>query len=285
MNENEITVTVNTNDYNALTRASDMLNALATDLSQSPDSDNDETILEKVAEIQNVSVNSLVDVQADILGVDEPFEADLPPLVHSGVDLDSDGYPWDVRIHGVSRLKTKKDNKWKKIKNINKNKPGLVEQVEAELCIAMAASPNKPIVTNPIDGVQYQVENTDHIPTKDIITSGVVGTQLPAPLPIEVAEPDKYLVNDVEYTAEQLRESKWTDDQMKPFKVNNKHVDTVAASMTFPEFMAKVTPAKTAGTITDEHVTAALNTQGITSLPLLAARPNLIPAVAKALFG
>jgi hypothetical protein len=37
--------------------------------------------------------------------------------------------------------------------------------------------------------------------------------------------------------------------------------------------------------VTDERVLAAINSQGIESLPLLGARPDLIPAVAAALQG
>jgi hypothetical protein len=48
---------------------------------------------------------------------------------------------------------------------------------------------------------------------------------------------------------------------------------------TFPELMAAIT----AGGITPAAVQAALNLQGITSLPLLASRPDLIPAVAETL--
>jgi hypothetical protein len=48
---------------------------------------------------------------------------------------------------------------------------------------------------------------------------------------------------------------------------------------TFPELMAAIT----AGGIAPPAVQAALNLQGITSLPLLASRPDLIPAVAEIL--
>jgi hypothetical protein len=48
---------------------------------------------------------------------------------------------------------------------------------------------------------------------------------------------------------------------------------------TFPELMAAIT----AGGIAPPAVQAALNLQGITSLPLLASRPDLIPAVAETL--
>lgn len=49
-----------------------------------------------------------------------------------------------------------------------------------------------------------------------------------------------------------------------------------AAVTTFPELMAKIT----ASGIDQATVTAAVNKQGLQALPLLAARPDLIPAVA-----
>jgi hypothetical protein len=54
---------------------------------------------------------------------------------------------------------------------------------------------------------------------------------------------------------------------------------TDSAVATFPELMAAIT----AGGIAPPAVQAALNLQGITSLPLLASRPDLIPAVAEIL--
>jgi len=52
------------------------------------------------------------------------------------------------------------------------------------------------------------------------------------------------------------------------------------AVSTFPELMAKIT----ASGVDQATVTAAVNKQGLQALPLLAARPDLIPAVAAELF-
>ena len=52
------------------------------------------------------------------------------------------------------------------------------------------------------------------------------------------------------------------------------------AVSTFPELMAKIT----ASGIDPATVTAAVNKQGLQALPLLAARPDLIPSVAAELF-
>lgn len=59
----------------------------------------------------------------------------------------------------------------------------------------------------------------------------------------------------------------------------------VETAITFPEIMSKITAAQAAGTLTDVQVLAALNAQGLASLPLLAVRPDLVPSVNAALFG
>ena len=56
-------------------------------------------------------------------------------------------------------------------------------------------------------------------------------------------------------------------------------VPTDSTVATFPELMAAIT----AGGIAPAAVLAAVNLQGLASLPLLASRPDLIPAVAKTL--
>ena len=49
--------------------------------------------------------------------------------------------------------------------------------------------------------------------------------------------------------------------------------------------MQLVTPALADKTITDEQVTAACVKNGVASIALIAARPDLIPAVKTELFG
>ena len=57
-----------------------------------------------------------------------------PPVTPS-VELDSDGYPWDRRIHSGAKTKVK-DGTWKKLRNLD---PGLIEDVQAELEQSRAA--------------------------------------------------------------------------------------------------------------------------------------------------
>lgn len=152
-----------------------------------------------------------------------PAPADTP-AAPAGVELDSDGLPWDSRIHSGSKGKLAKTKQWKKKRGVD---PALVEQVEAELKAAMSASPANPV----------EPSAEAHTPT-------------PAPAPAAPASP-------------------------APAPAPS------GAITTFPALMQKIT----AQGVPQADVTAAVNKQGLQALPLLAARPDLIPAVAATLFG
>ena len=145
-----------------------------------------------------------------------------------GVEVDSAGLPWDARIHGAAKKKTKKDELWKKIRGVD---PALVETVEAELHAAMAI----PAASSEASGVTAEVTKV---------------TKKPAP-------PAETVVTEI----------------------------TPGVAITFPELMAKITNGYAGGTLTEAQVTKAVADQGLGSLPLLAARPDFVPAVNIALFG
>ena len=68
--------------------------------------------------------------------VTQDADADQTVTSHSnGVETDSDGLPWDHRIHASTKTQTK-DGKWKKKRGVDKE---LVDQVEAELKATMTA--------------------------------------------------------------------------------------------------------------------------------------------------
>lgn len=229
-------------DYNALTRASDMLHGLAIDLSKEKPASTvvertvtksvgDASITETTKTLQEAAPSlgassTAVDDQhiaapaaADVFApkpatnaAEQPAEVAQPAAV-AGVEVDSDGLPWDHRIHalgaGGTHNKLKKTQQWKKKRGVD---AALVAEVEAELRAAMAAGPANPVVM----------------------------TSEPAPAPAPAA---------------------------------------TGGTTTFPALMAAIT----ANGIDQAVVTAAVNAQGLTALPLLAARPDLIPAVATAL--
>lgn len=152
--------------------------------------------------------------------------APSPGATEAGVELDSDGLPWDHRIHSGSKGKLAKTDQWKKKRGVD---PELVEQVEAELRAAMSASP-----ANPVE--------------PDRKESATPATPTPAPAPAPVEQP--------------------------------KQDATGGAITSFPALMQRITAAG----LDQATITAAVNKQGLSSLPLLAARADLIPAVAAELF-
>lgn len=158
-----------------------------------------------------------------------------PAKAQSGVELDSDGLPWDHRIHalgaGGTHNKLKKTQQWKKKRGVDES---LVTQVEAELKATMAAGPANPVVTT-----------TESAPAPDTTLTAA-------------------------HNAAQ---------EETPAKPSPAPAATVGTVDTFPELMAAITANK----IDADTVTAAVGTQGLASIMLLATRPDLIPAVAKAL--
>ncbi len=105
--------------------------------------------------------------------MDSDDAMDIPPppgpdaAAPEGVDLDKDGLPWDVRIHGKAKKKTVKDGLWTKTRGIEKKSPGLVEKVEAELRATMAASPQNPITPAADDTPPPPANDTPPPPADD----------------------------------------------------------------------------------------------------------------------
>ena len=157
-----------------------------------------------------------------------PSDAVPPAAAVSGVTVDSDGLPWDGRIHSGSKATLAKTKQWK-----NRRKPGdqtedqwgqYVASVETELRQVMQAGPSNPIVP--------------------------AGPATPTPPPVAAVTPTPPLAA----------------------------ADAIAS---LPALFRYITD----NNVTDERVLAAINSQGIESLPLLGARPDLIPAVAAMLQG
>lgn len=148
-----------------------------------------------------------------------------------GVELDSDGLPWDSRIHAGSKGKLAKTKQWKKKRGVD---PELVEEVEAELRAAMSASPANPVEAKPTPAP----------------APAPAASEKPAPAPAPASGPAPA------------------------------PAAATGAITSFPALMQRITAAG----IAQADVTAAVNKQGLQALPLLAARPDLIPAVAAELF-
>ena len=263
-----ITITVDLNDLVGLNRATDLFTNLANDAGLYADA-------KKTPDKDGVVVNA-----ADKFGkVENPNKTEGTPPPPGGdgttstlVDLDKDKLPWDGRIHGEKKLKTTKGF-WKKIKNIEKNEPGLVAKVEAELRAVMAAYP----VETESSATEDEATQTPPPPPAD---------SNPPPPPIESILIPEYLVDGKLYTADQLRASGWNDGQINklPPHETSETADTSTTAITFPEFMGKVTAALADGTLTQVQVDTALAAEKLASFPLLSARQDLVPKIYAALF-
>lgn len=265
-------------DYDALTRAADMFHGMATDCKHGGvvhiDKDKEKQV-DEIVENDGISAAPapVINIDGDDAGKQqESSAAPAPANGVTGVELDEDGLPWDARINSSSKKKTVKEKTWKLKRGVD---PALVETVKAELKAAMSASPAPAAAPAPVNTAQPSAPAP--APT----------AQPAAPAP--AAEPVKYLVEGVAYTADELKgfESGWNDENIAelPIAEAEPAPAVTTTAMTFPELMAKVTQATTAGAITKEQVDQACIDNGLASLPLLAARPDLIPSVHTKLFG
>ena len=272
-------------DYNALTRASDMLHGLAIDLSKEQPAvtgtvEETQAVTEAVVEAgpgvvteapapapapaaitEPAATEVFAAPNADTVAsaTEQPAESVQPAApaesattaepvttaaAPAGVEVDSDGLPWDHRIHALGAGGA--HNKLKKTQQWKKKRgvdDALVAEVEAELRAAMSAGPANPVIT-----------------TGNAATAAVE----PSPAPASPASPAA-----APTTAAAAVQPASPAPAPAP----------AGGTTTFPALMAAIT----ANGIDQAAVTAAVNAQGLQALPLLAARPGLIPAVAAAL--
>lgn len=237
-------------EYSALMHASDMLRNIADDMTSGDGSG--ATPQSVVGVTQNGTIVGTTTIPASVTVGSTP-----PPTIEDVDDdddrpsdpftkVDGTGLPWDARIHASTKTQTSK-HKWKRKKGVD---DATFAAVEAELRGTMSA----PVSTTPTE------------------------TAPPAPVaPPTLSDSDEFMLEGASYTVAQLRQSRWTDDEI--MKLERANV------MTFPEFMGKLTAAMTSGDVTQDQINAALQTHGIASTPLLATRADLIPAVNAELFG
>jgi hypothetical protein len=215
---------------------------------------------------------------AEAVGVTtDDLTAEIPhtPGLLDGVDVDAAGMPWDNRIHGAKRAKTVKDGLWKKKRGVS---PDLVATVEAELTAAMSA-PAAPTYVAPAD--------TSAPPPPPPANDAPPPPPPPAPAPAVIT---RRTPDGATYTETVLLANGWTEDNIINLPIVAEAAPAapgpagVVETLTFPLLMAKITQALAAGTITQAAVDAAVTGVGLASMPLVATRPDLIPAIDAALF-
>lgn len=267
-------------DYNALTRASDMLHGLAVDLSKEQPgasvAEHTHEVPEPVATVTETAspapapvveevqpeaaqvfadpnpspVASVAEQPADPVQpapvAESATTADTAPTAApAGVDTAPAYTNPAVMVPWDARIHSGTPTKLAKKPHNWKKKRGvddaLVAQVEAELIQAMQASPANPVKPTPAPTV-------DTAPTAATSTATRTSEPAPAPAPVNTAQP-----------------------AAQPAAAT-----ATGGVTTFPELMAAITSKA----IDQATVLAAVNKQGLQALPLLAARPDLIPAVA-----
>lgn len=228
------------------------------------------SILNGLAMAAHIELAGGISIESDA-DTDTAIDSDDIIQNNVGVELDSAGLPWDARIHNKDRKKTAKDQSWQRIRNIEKNKPGLVEQVEAELRTAMAAPTAAISESNTVAGPSA--------PTGPTGPAGPSAPDAPAATITKYKHPDGPL-----YTMEELTSAGWTEEQVKKLPASEVAVEieetTDTDDLTFAAFMRLNTAAIAAGDHTPEDVNAACAKHGIASVPILAARPDLVSVVA-----
>ncbi len=194
---------------------------------------------------------------AAVAAVDVP----LPPVMSgaeaasaSGVELDAEGLPWDVRIHSSNRKKTAKDV-WNRKRNTD---DAMWDHVRTELRNAMGA-PAVPAV--PLPPAPVHVPMPPETPTSGAadgpldpasafaptVSAAPVATVAASVVPIIPPPP--------------------------------------GATTSFQELIVRITGAQSAGKLTPEATAAACQSVGLTGVRELAVRPDLVWAVEKAIFG
>jgi hypothetical protein len=169
-----------------------------------------------------------------------------PVAAPTGIETDKNGLPWDGRIHSSARSKVA-DGSWKMRRGVDDE---FVKGIENELrqtmglpTLAVAASP----LTPPPAAVFAQ-------PAAPVV----------APAPVVVAPP-------VEVPAPPVA-------SIAP--VVAAPVASAVTPMNFAKLMSLITAAFAAKTLDQATINAAVQAAGLPSLPMLAARPDLVATVA-----
>ena len=162
--------------------------------------------------------------------------------------MDASGLPWDGRIHASTRTKTQ-DDLWKMKRNAPEE---VVEKVTDELRQTMGAG------------------------TVDTPTPSQVFAIAPAIAPAAITPPP---FAPVAVTPAPPASTSTTETPQ---------AGTVTGASLFNRnpfiaLMKQITVGHTNKTLTQEAITQAVQSVGLTSLPMLNVRPDLIPAVAQSL--
>lgn len=298
-------------DYNALTRASDMLHGMAIDLKHEGAPEAERKVQNAPVEEAHVETEApapapvvtaepeaaAVFADPNVATVASATEQPAEPVesvttagtATNAVDLDGEGLPWDARIHASSKAKlAKAPNGWKKKRGVD---AAIVAQVEAELRAAMQAGPANPIEPKmPPTLTEYGAalastgldasSKNEFAFTRAVAMLEQDAMEKDFNLPVLNALARSLTAADFTDAATVLDKLRWyvgfNTPEASPAPAPAPAPAVAVGITTFPALMGAIT----SNGIDQATVLAAVNKQGLQALPLLAARPDLIPAVA-----
>lgn len=178
----------------------------------------------------------------------------IPAAPHD-VELDSAGMPWDGRIHSDTKSKIG-DGTWRTRRGAD---PAVVAAVTAELKAAMGApaAPSAPAA--------LVASSAPSVPVPPPFVASVAPSVPPAPIIPAAGSAG------AAPTASHSNMAAPLEPATPPVSI---------AITTFPQLMMAITKGIAKGTFTQSDVVKAIEGVGLASIPMLASRPDLIPAVA-----
>ena len=205
---------------------------------------------------------SIVTTPADLTGMiptEPPFTGlampPAPPVTPiSGVKLDSEGLPWDRRINASTKTLRQSDNTWKLIRGVADS---LVAQVKAELRVAMGQQ-TAPTAPAPADASQITLATLPPSPPAPLPNLDD-GDDFPPPpgaaIPAAITPPAPVLT-----LVPPLPPAPPADDPYLPF-------------------VQFCTSNQQSGKLEYAAIVSTCQKYGITQLPMLNARHDLIPTI------
>lgn len=166
----------------------------------------------------------------------------------AGVELDSEGIPWDGRIHSSSKKKLVENGRWKLIRGVDKD---LVEEIKAQLLEGLAAP-----VPAPVESAQTQGLHPDPNPLSVAAVNHAIANAPKPPVSEQMGKPAPAATTGTPAV-----------------------VDAGPQISNFAQLMAAITSAG----LKPDQINPVIQSLGIAAMPVLATRPDLIPAVALAL--
>lgn len=176
-------------------------------------------------------------------------EPAAPTNLVNGVEVDSTGLPWDIRIHASNKARAKAGT-WVRKRNVD---DADFNRIEAQLRAAMTA-PAVPMVTPALPPVPQ-------------VSLPPLPPVIPAIIPTLPEQPAQTVFN----TA--------LPPLTPAVEVATPAIPTPPASMSFLQLVTAVTPLVQSGKLTQGELNEVLASVGITELRLLATRPDLVPQV------